>query len=120
MRNLLQPGNWQGESEVIHAVPGDSSVPPTTVFALPYIRHDTRSRGWLLVNKHEAPTVVKLAAAALPGNSTTALVVDGSVDGVTVDPEPGFVAPVERVIGSDGRLRLGPFAVAVVQAGKAE
>ena len=39
------------------------------------------------MNKHEAPTVVKLAAAALPGNSTTALVVDGSVDGVTVDPD---------------------------------
>ena len=74
----------------------------------------------LLVNKHESPTIVKLAAAALPGNSTTALVVDGSVDGVTVDPEPGFVAPVERVIGSGGRLRLGPYAVAVVNAGKAE
>jgi hypothetical protein len=119
MRNLLQPGNWQGESEVIHAVPGDS-LPPTTVFALPYIRHDTGARGLLLVNKHESPTVVKLTAEVLPSNSTTALVVDGSVDGVTVDPEPGFVPPVERAITDDGRLRLGPYAVALVQAGKAQ
>jgi hypothetical protein len=113
MLNLLQPGNWQGESEVLHAVPGDN-VRPTTLFALPYIRHDSGARGVVLVNKHEAPTVVTLA---LGTNSTSALVLDGTVDGVVMDPEPGFVPPVERTIGNDGRLSLGPYAVALIQAG---
>jgi hypothetical protein len=117
MLDLLQPANWQGESEVLHVVPGDNP-PPTTVFALPYIRHDSGAQGVLLVNKHQSPTVVMLVAGSFPGNSTTALVVDGTVDGVTVDLEPGFVPPVERTIGSDGGLLLGPYAVAVVQAGK--
>ena len=68
----------------------------------------------VLVNKHEAPTVVTLA---LGTNSTSALVLDGTVDGVVMDPEPGFVPPVERTIGNDGRLSLGPYAVALIQAG---
>lgn len=70
----------------------------------------------LLVNKQEEPTVVTLALGV---NGTSALVLDGTVDGVTVDPEPGFVPPVERTIDNDGRLSLGPWAVAVVQAGRA-
>ena len=43
---------------------------------------------------------------------------DGTVDGKALDPEPGFVPPVDRVIGQDGVLTLGPYAVALVHAGK--
>ena len=38
---------------------------------------------------------------------------DGSIDGVTIDPEPGFVPPVDRLIGTDGKLALGSVAVAL-------
>ena len=123
MQHLIQPPTWQGHSEVIHEV---KSNPATAqVFALPWIRHDSGARGVLLINKAASPTVVLLKEQSAAGaggaegpwhaNRTTAVVLDGSVDGVTVDAEPGFVPPVERRLGADGSLPLGPFAVAVVQ-----
>ena len=117
MQHLLEPGTWHGVSEVIHEVKPTAATPE--VFALPWIRHDSGARGVLLVNKVETPTVVILKgrSGSWPDNSTTALVLDGTVDGITLDPEPGFVPPVERVLGPDGSLPLGPFAVAVVHGG---
>lgn len=43
---------------------------------------------------------------------------DGTVDGVMLQEEPGFVAPVSRTIGADGMLRLGAFGIAIVDAGQ--
>jgi len=43
---------------------------------------------------------------------------DGTVDGVMLEGEPGFVAPVSRSIGVDGVLRLGAFGIAIVDAGR--
>ena len=99
----------------------------------------------LLINKKSTPLTVTLHGAGDSGVNTTAQVLDGSiahviasvllddmvsskltvsqvldgsVDGKTLDPEPGFVPPVDREIGVDGVLTLGPYAVALVHAGK--
>ena len=72
----------------------------------------------LLINKLPTPLSVTLHGAGVSGNTTTAQVLDGSVDGKSLDPEPGFLPPVDRVIGADGVLALGPYAVALVHAGK--
>mmetsp|Transcript_73619 Transcript_73619/g.202235 ORF Transcript_73619/g.202235 Transcript_73619/m.202235 type:complete len:179 (+) Transcript_73619:3-539(+) len=88
------------------------------VFAMPYVVHADSSRGLLLVSRSAYPMKVKLTGTGLA--STTANVVDGTLDGVTLDPEPGFVAPVSRAVGSDGTLALGPYAIAIVDAGSAE
>jgi len=66
----------------------------------------------LLVSKSSRPLVVRLAGLA----NTSATVLDGSIDGVHADAEPGFVAPAERYVGADGALPLGPYAVALVSA----
>ena len=100
-------------SEVISAVPAPRVAAP--LFALPYIKHTDGSRGVLLVSKTSVPTNVTLHGDGLAGASATVL--DGSLDGVHVDAEPGFVAPVERIVGPDGFLALGPYAVALVRAG---
>ena len=100
-------------SEVISAVPAPRAAAP--LFALPYIKHTDGARGVLLVSKTSVPTNVTLHGDGLAGASATVL--DGSLDGVHVDAEPGFVAPVERIVGPDGFLALGPYAVALVSAG---
>ena len=100
-------------SEVISAVPAPRVAAP--LFALPYIKHTDGARGVLLVSKTSVPTNVTLHGDGLAGASATVL--DGSLDGVHVDAEPGFVAPVERIVGPDGFLALGPYAVALVSAG---
>lgn len=121
MQHLLRPGNWQGESEVIHEVPPSPTTPE--VFALPWIRHyASANRGVLLVNKASTPTTIQiigeqalLQSNGWPTNATTALVLDGTIDGLTVEEEPGFVPPVERMLAADGSLTLGPFGVALVR-----
>jgi len=100
-------------SEVISAVPAPRVAAP--LFALPYIKHTDGARGVLLVSKTSVPTNVTLHGDGLAGASATVL--DGSLGGVHVDAEPGFVAPVERIVGPDGFLALGPYAVALVSAG---
>ena len=114
MSQLLHPSTWHGESEVLKSVP--QVARPPQVFAMPYARHDTGVRGVLLVNKVGTPIVITLnvGAGSRCPNATAALVLDGSIDGLTADPEPGFVPPVERLIGVDCKLALGPFAVALV------
>ena len=125
-------------SEVIKVAPPSPPAADTDIFAMPLVVHDdakghggvmggekagTRtgastgggSRAVLLVSKSSSPTSVVLSGDGV--TNTVATVLDGSVDGVSIDPEPGFVAPVQRLIGSDGALALGPFAVALVDAG---
>ena len=97
-------------------------APPTTdtLFVMPYIIHDTGKRGVLLINKKSTPLSVTLHGAGVSGVNTTAEVLDGTIDGKSLDPEPGFVPPVDRVIGPDGVLALGPYAIALVHAGNAQ
>ena len=106
-------------SEVLKAnVPQPAQQP--TAWAMPFQRHDDGRRGVLVISKSSEPTSVTLRGlfgANANGTTTSATVLDGSLDGVTVDGEPGFVAPVERIVGGDGKLNLGPYAVAVVLAG---
>ena len=104
-------------SEVIKAPPpGPPPAVDPKLFVMPYIKQDgDRSSGVLLISKSSVPTNVTLTGAGLAG--AAAVVLDGSVDGVTIDPEPGFVAPVARLVGDDGFLSLGPYAIAVVDAG---
>ena len=88
-----------------------STKPPivlanATLFAMPYILHATRSKGIMLVNKRH----FTVEALLQKGTPTTALVLEG------VGPEPGLNPPVERAILEDGRLVLGPYAVAFVRA----
>ena len=96
-------------SEVLRSTP-QSAVPPV-VWALPYKRHDSGQRGVLLVSKSSAMMAVTLEGL---GGAATATVLDGTVDGIVLDSEPGFVAPVERAVGDGGALALGPYAVAIV------
>ena len=93
--------------------------PPATdtLFAMPYTVHDTGKRGVLLINKKSTPLSVTLHGAGVSGVNTTAQVLDGTIDGKSLDPEPGFVPPVDRVVRPDGVLALGPYAIALVHAG---
>ena len=71
------------------------------MFALPYIVHDQdNARGMLIIAKTEAGADVTLTSAP---NGTTALVLEG------VGEEPGFNPPVEKVVGPDGKLPVGPY-----------
>jgi hypothetical protein len=51
---------------------------------------------------------LSLAGLGSGGTSARALVLEG------VGVEPGFSKPSNRTIGADGRLTLGPFAIALV------
>lgn len=88
-----------------------------TLFSMPYVVHDTGARGVLLISKTATPLSVTLHGAGVSGVNTTAQVLDGTVDGRSLDPEPGFVPPVDRAVGPDGVLALGPYAIALVHAG---
>ena len=99
------------------------ALPPPTggdlIFALPFSRKDAKRCGVLLVSKVAAPLRVSLVAnSKLRGGSmfqnASANVLDGTVDGVVLDSEPGFVPPVARQLDDDGTLLLGPFGVAIV------
>jgi hypothetical protein len=81
---------------------------------MPYIVHDSGKRGVLLVSKTSTPLEVTLQGAGVSGVNTTAQVLDGTIDGKSLDPEPGFVPPVDRVVGADGVLALGPYGIALV------
>jgi len=84
-----------------------ATLPNATLYAQPYVlQTGAKTRGLMLVNKLHLPQVAVLQGVPLP---TTALVLEG------VGPEPGFAPPVERSVGADGVLHLGPFAVALVQ-----
>lgn len=63
----------------------------------------------LLVSKSGTPQMVHLEGYSM---NTTAMVLDGSPDGVTVGLEPGFQPPVPRVLRG-GSLALGPYGVAL-------
>ena len=85
------------------AAAGGHPAPPPgpPVFALPYIVHDQdNARGMLIIAKTEAGADVTLTSAP---NGTTALVLEG------VGEEPGFNPPVEKVVGPDGKLPVGPY-----------
>ena len=108
------PTYYPYESEVLHVAP-PPPPPPPSVAVLPFVMQDaTKRRGALLVSKTVHPTTVVLAGAGLAGGEATVL--DGTLDGATLEPEPGFVPPVQRAVGADGSLKLGPYAVAVVWA----
>ena len=87
--------------------------PPPAVAVLPFVLEWGR-RGVLLVSKTVRPTQVLLSGVGLPGGE--AMVLDGTLDGETLEPEPGFVPPVQRTVGMDGVLKLGPYAIAIVWA----
>ena len=101
------------QSEVINAT-GTHNVPSpppaagdAQLFALPYIVHEQdNSRGLLLIAKTNDGIEVTLTGVP---NGTTALVLEGT------DPdEPGFSPPIEKAVGADGKLSIGPYAVALV------
>ena len=98
------PGSWDTR-------PGynNQELPVSPLFALPFIVHEDAAKGILIVAKSEQGAEVVLTDSP---NGTTALVLEG------VGSEPGFAPPVEKVVGADGRLSLGPFGVAIVSFGK--
>ena len=111
------PKYYPYESEVLHAV----SPPPepvhrgTLVELMPFILQGaSQRRGALLVSKTVNPTTIVLSGAGLAGGEVSVL--DGTLNGEVLEPEPGFVPPVQRVVGADGVLKLGPYAVALVWA----
>ena len=61
----------------------------------------------LIVCRVHTGCELSLSLAGL-GSGGTALVLEG------VGAEPGFSKPVNRTIGADGRLTLGPFGIALV------
>lgn len=110
------PKYYPYKSEVLKdAPPPGPATSSDKLFAMPYAIRTSSQRGVLLVSKTANPLAITLHGSGL-GN-TTAQVLDGSVDGLTMDQEPGFVPPVERIIGGDGTLWLGPYGVALVDAG---
>ena len=85
------------------------------VAVLPFILQSAgKRRGVLLVSKTASLITVVLTGAGLAGAKATVL--DGTTDGVTVAPEPGFVPPTQRNVGADGALKLGPYAIGIVWA----
>ena len=120
------PKYYPYESKVLHGPkPGPAGGATTSplVFALPFSRNAVKRRGVLLVSKVAAPLRVSLVAnsanLASPNDrsmfqNVSASVLDGTVDGVVLDSEPGFVAPVARQLDENGTLLLGPFGVAIV------
>lgn len=108
------PRYYPYESEVLHAAP-PPPAPKPAVEVLPFILQDaTKRRGVLLVSKTASLATIVLTGAGLAGAKATVL--DGTTDGVTVAPEPGFVPPTQRAVGADGALKLGPYAIAIVWA----
>ena len=104
---------------MLRTAPAAPSTVSPDLFAMPYIVHDQgNKRGVLLISKTATPLTVTLNGPGVSGVNTTAQVLDGTVDGLVLDPEPGFVPPVERAVGPDGVVRLGPYAIALVHAGK--
>lgn len=110
------PKYYPYKTEILKdAPPPDPSTFSDKLFAMPYAIHSSEQHGLLLVSKTASPMTITLRGSGL-GN-TTAQVLDGSVDGMTMDPQPGFVPPTERIIGSDRTLQLGPYGIALVDAG---
>ena len=73
------------------------------LYALPYVLNG--SRAVLLVNKAVAPLDVTLDGVR--GGVATLVEAAGA--------EPAFQPPLSRSVSADGHLRLGAFAVAIVQ-----
>ena len=107
------PHYYPYASEVLHKVP-PPPPPPPAVAVLPFVLEEWGRRGVLMVSKTVRPTQVLLSGVGLPGGE--AMVLDGTLDGETLEPEPGFVPPVQRTVGMDGVLKLGPYAIAIVWA----
>lgn len=63
--------------------------------------------------RNEDLVFVQLCRVCLPMTlaNTTASVLEG------VGPEPGFTIPIAREIGGDGKLTMGPYGIAIVDAG---
>ena len=69
-------------------------------------------RKLLLVSKTGQPQTLEVEGCT-PG--TTVVALDGTLDGVRLEAEPGFVPPVTRSCGAGGALPLGPYGVALVE-----
>ena len=81
-----------------------SSLP---VYVMPYKKQ--QQKGMLIVNKKATALALTIDGSAQGGVAT---VVEVNTD--TSCTDPGFEPPVRRLVSSNGMLRLGPFAVAVV------
>lgn len=101
MSDLMPVSGAQYESQVIHAAP-DSEAAAKYLYAMPYIKQG--SKGVMLVNKQPIELTVTLSGVS--GGEATVVEATGA--------QPGLNSPVAREISSDGALKLGPFAVAVV------
>ena len=75
-----------------------------------YFVHESKQRGMLIVCRVHTGCDLALSLAGLGDGRGTAraLVLEG------VGLEPGFTKPVNRTIGANGALRLGPFGIALV------
>jgi hypothetical protein len=97
------------QSETVRPVP-PPPPPPASVKVYPYIVHETEQRGMLIVCRVHTGCGITLSLAGLGVDGTAhALVLEG------VGAEPGFRKPVNRTIGADGALQLGPFGIALVR-----
>ena len=103
MASVAAPRGAGYESVAIHP-----KAPPASdsLYAMPYLMDESGAKGALLVNKKAAPMLVSMKGVA--GGSATVIEVAPGDDETALNP------PIERQIGSDGSLLLGPFATAVV------
>ena len=107
------PKYYPYQSQVLHEAPAPPPPPPA-VEVLPFILQSNKRRGVLIVSKTVSLSTVVLRGPGLSGAEATVL--DGTADGETVAAHPGLEPPAQRMVGADGSLKLGPYAVAIVWA----
>ena len=99
-------------AELLYAMPYTKAVGASTDSSKPSSAGDDGASGLLLVSKVPEPLDVVLEGTNAAARAL-ATVVEVSPD----DPETALNPPVTRIVGKDGTLRLGPFAVAIVDLG---
>lgn len=99
-------------AELLYAMPYTKAVGASTDSSKPSSAGDDGASGLLLVSKVPEPLDVVLEGTNAVARAL-ATVVEVSPD----DPETALNPPVTRIVGKDGTLRLGPFAVAIVDLG---
>ena len=93
-------------SEVIHPwIPSPAADGAAMLYAMPYSKNGG-AKGILLVSK--VPNFISLTMDGVSGGVATVVEVTPGDDETALNP------PITKIIGSDGKLALGPFAVAVV------
>jgi len=90
----------------VTGMPMETRTAADSLYVMPYKMTDDGKKGILLVNKR--PEALDLRFSGVIGGTATV------VEVLPGDPEAALNPPIERQLGNDGSLKLGPFATAVV------